>query len=133
MGIKFVSGAAIVAPFVIAALASATIPNVVHHYNPQGVFVFSAERGKDFWTKKTIGKDGKERDCGTCHGADLTRPGKHEKTGKVIEPMAPSVNPQRLSDVEKVEKWFKRNCKETIGRECTDQEKGDVLTYLSYL
>ncbi|TBR21868.1 MAG: DUF1924 domain-containing protein, partial [Candidatus Nitrosotenuis sp.] len=30
-----------------------------------------------------------------------------------------------------VEKWFKRNCKETLERECTPQEKGDFLAYLS--
>lgn len=125
--------AAIVGLLVVAAPARAAVQDVVRHYNPQGALVFSAERGKEFWSNKTTGKDGKERDCGTCHGADLTKPGKHEKTGKVIEPMAPSVNYDRLTDVEKVEKWFKRNCKETIGRECTDQEKGDVLSYLSQL
>ena len=30
----------------------------------------------------------------------------------------------------KIEKWFKRNCKEAWGRECTAQEKADFLTYL---
>ena len=44
--------------------------------------------------------------------------------------MAPSVNPKRLTDRSKIEKWFKRNCKWTLGRECTPQEKGDILTFL---
>jgi len=48
----------------------------------------------------------------------------------VIDPMALSVNPERYTDPDKIEKWFLRNCKWTLGRECTAQEKGDVLTYL---
>jgi hypothetical protein len=59
--------------------------------------------------------------------------GKHAKTGKAIEPMAPSVNPKRLSDEKQIRKWFSRNCKWTLGRECTAQEQGDVLLYLQGL
>jgi hypothetical protein len=44
--------------------------------------------------------------------------------------MAPSVNPQRLTDARKIEKWFKRNCEWTWGRACTIQEKGDILRFL---
>ena len=54
----------------------------------------------------------------------------HVCTGKSIELMAPSVNPKRLTDSRLIEKWFKRNCKWTLGRECTPQEKGDLLVYL---
>ena len=67
-----------------------------------------------------------ERSCTTCHGTDQAKPGRHQRTGKVIESMAPSVNPQRLTDVAKIEKWFVRNCKWTLGRECSAQEKGDA-------
>ncbi len=52
------------------------------------------------------------------------------RTGKAIEPLAPSVNPKRLSDTAKVEKWFTRNCKWTVGRACAPQEKGDVLSFI---
>ena len=45
--------------------------------------------------------------------------------------MAPSVNPKRLTDRTKIEKWFVRNCKWTFGRECTPQEKGDLLSFIS--
>ena len=31
------------------------------------------------------------------------------------------------TDPEHIEKWFTRNCKWTLGRECTPQEKGDFL------
>jgi hypothetical protein len=47
--------------------------------------------------------------------------------------MAPSVNPARFTNTSKVEKWFKRNCKDVLNRECTAQEKGDVITYLMSL
>ena len=59
------------------------------------------------------------------------RSGKHAKTGKSIEPLAPAVNPQRFSNPAKVEKWFRRNCNDVLGRACTAQEKGDVLTWLT--
>ena len=118
---------------VVPVAAWATRSEVIQKYNSGGQLTFTAERGKELWNKTVVGKAGAERGCNTCHGKDLTKPGKHEKTGKVIDPMAPSVNPERFTDAAKVEKWLKRNCKETFDRECTDQEKGDVLTYLSQL
>ena len=72
-------------------------------------------------------KSGEKRRCSLCHSEDLRRTGKHAVTGKVIEPLAPSANPKRLTDPEHIEKWFTRNCKWTLGRECTPQEKGDFL------
>jgi len=71
-----------------------------------------------------------ERSCVSCHTSDLSRAGKHVKTGKAIEPMSPRVNPARLSDNRKVEKWLLRNCKWTLGRECSVQEKADFLAYI---
>jgi hypothetical protein len=70
------------------------------------------------------------RSCATCHRTDLTQPGKHATTGKPIEPMAVSVNPKRLTDPAKVEKWFGRNCRWTLGRDCTPQEKANFLSYI---
>jgi hypothetical protein len=29
-----------------------------------------------------------------------------------------------------VEKWFKRNCNEVLGRDCSAQEKGDWLSFM---
>jgi hypothetical protein len=48
----------------------------------------------------------------------------------VVEPLAPAANPERLTDRRDVEKWFKRNCKEVMGRECTAEEKGHFITFL---
>ncbi|HHO68464.1 MAG TPA: DUF1924 domain-containing protein [Gammaproteobacteria bacterium] len=69
------------------------------------------------------------RDCSQCHGDGLRRAGRHQRTRKPIDPMAPSVNPKRFTDLKKVEKWFRRNCKWTWGRECNAQEKADILQW----
>jgi len=86
---------------------------------------FSAQQGKAFF----LGRHGNES-CTGCHTDNLKASGKHAKTGKVIEPLAPVANPIRLSDPAKVEKWFKRNCNDVLQRACTAQEKGDVMTWL---
>jgi len=87
---------------------------------------FSAVRGESFF--KT--KQGGEWSCSSCHTENPAAPGKHAKTGKAIDPLAPSANAERFTDPAKVEKWFKRNCNDVLNRACTAQEKGDVLTYL---
>jgi len=45
--------------------------------------------------------------------------------------MAVSRTADRFTDKKKVDKWFRRNCKGVIGRECTAQEKVDWITYLT--
>lgn len=101
-------------------------------YAHQALGDFNPANGEALWNQGfTDPKSGRERSCATCHTGNLKDPGKHARTGKKIEPMAPAVNPKRLSDTGKVEKWFKRNCKWTLGRECTPQEKGDLLAFIS--
>lgn len=112
---------------------AATVDDLLAEYRAAGAGEFSAERGRALWTKEFPGEDGAPRACVTCHGRDLTQAGRHVKTKKPIEPLAPSVKPQRLTDRREIEKWFKRNCDWTLGRECTAQEKGDVLSYLRHL
>ena len=68
--------------------------------------------------------------CASCHTADPANPGKHVVTGKPIAPLAPTANAQRFRDPVRVEKWFKRNCSDTLRRACTSAEKADVLAYL---
>ena len=113
------------------AAGAADFDKLLQHYAQQGGKDFNAERGKAFWLKEQTSDSGDKMTCGSCHGADLKQPGKHNKSGKVIEPMASSINAERYTDLEKVEKWFTRNCKQVLRRECTAQEKGDVLRYLS--
>jgi Domain of unknown function (DUF1924) len=87
---------------------------------------FDASRGEQFFKSK----HGGDWSCSTCHTDNPTAAGKHVVTQKIIKPMAPSANSERFTNAAKVEKWFKRNCKDVVKRECTAQEKGDVLTYL---
>lgn len=109
-----------------------TLDSLLKRYDPKGGSAFNVERGKQLWNKQFLpGEDKVVRSCTVCHGKDLTKSGKHAKTGKVIAPMARSVNPERFTDYKKVEKWFTRNCKWTLDRECTPQEKGDLLKYLA--
>lgn len=83
-------------------------------------------RGQAFFTSK----QGGEWSCATCHGTPPTGTGKHATTGKPIGPMAPAFNPERFTDAAKSDKWFRRNCKDVLARECTAAEKVDVLAYL---
>lgn len=88
-----------------------------------------AERGRQFFASR----HGAEWSCSSCHTADPRTNGRHAVTGKTLKPLAPSANPDRFTDVAKVEKWFRRNCKDVLSRECTAREKGDVLAYLQSL
>jgi hypothetical protein len=116
----------------LAPLAQAgSVDPILAGYTAAGASSFDAERGAKLWRQSFPSSEGAARSCGTCHGDDLKQAGKHAQTGKVIEPMAPSANPSRYTDPAKVEKWFERNCKWTLGRVCTDQEKGDLLLFLS--
>jgi len=114
------------------SLQANEIENRLKHYQTQGASDFSEKRGESFWLKKYPDpkSPGKKRSCGTCHTDKLKNKGKHARTGKVIDPLAPSSNSERFTDPKFIEKWFKRNCKWVLGRECSPQEKGDVLMYL---
>ena len=90
---------------------------------------FSAARGQVLHTQNFSGGKPDTPSCTTCHGKD-TRGAGRAPTGKAIEPVAVSVTPTRYTDPAKVEKWFKRNCIEVMGRECTPQEKGDWLAFV---
>jgi len=90
-------------------------------------FVASAARGNDFFHTR----HGQEWACASCHTANPTNQGKHVVTGKAIQPMAVVVNAERFTRPDKVEKWFTRNCKDVVGRECTAAEKADVVAYLA--
>jgi len=90
---------------------------------------FSVQRGETLF-KATHGA---EWSCASCHTANPLSVGKHAKTAKPIAPLAPAANPERFTDRGAVDKWFRRNCNDVLGRACTAQEKGDVLEYLMSL
>lgn len=84
------------------------------------------ERGRTLFTVR----HGGQWSCSSCHGNPPTAVGKHASTGKAIDPLAPGFNPAAFTDTAKVDKWFRRNCKDVLQRECTASEKADVLAYL---
>ena len=92
-------------------------------------FSASAERGRSFFYTTHGGGKPDTPSCTSCHSVDLKRPGQ-SKAGKAIEPMAASVTSTRYGDAAHVEKWFRRNCADVVGRECTPAEKADVLSFL---
>lgn len=132
------------------------IDEMLTEFQAAGAGPFSVEQGKTMWETKHEGPldlngqptgekfeikhegEPTSRSCQSCHGTDLTQAGKHWRTGKLINPMSPKAKPvevdeddgPRFSDRKKIEKWFLRNCKWTLGRECTAQEKGDFLSFL---
>lgn len=111
-------------------LATPATDSLLATYKAEGATDFSAQRGRKNWTRESKHESGKMMSCTTCHGDDLGKEGKHYKTGKVIKPMAPSVNAERFTDAKKIEKWFRRNCNDVWSRKCTAQEKGDILIFL---
>jgi hypothetical protein len=90
---------------------------------------FSAQRGAAFFRAT----QGREWSCASCHTQNPMAAGKHAKTGKEIAALAPAANAERFTRPDKVEKWFRRNCNDVLGRTCSAQEKGDVLAYLMSL
>ena len=91
---------------------------------------FSAERGEHLFRTRFPDAKLDTPSCTACHTADPKKPGQ-TRAGKDIDPMAVSVNPNRYTDQTKAEKWFGRNCRNVLGRECTATEKGDYITFMS--
>ena len=109
----------------------ATVNMLMKSYQLQGAKTGNALHGQQFWNKTFSGKAPyTERSCKSCHTANLKNKGEHIRTGKELKPMAPSINSLSLSKVKKVNKWFKRNCKWTTGKECSAQEKADILAFI---
>lgn len=97
----------------------------------QGFPGFDAITGKElYFAERTHSKKKESRSCSVCHGDDPAGIGQHVTSGKTIEPLTPAANPERLTEAKKIEKWFRRNCKWTLERECTSEEKGHFLTFL---
>ena len=111
---------------VVPTSASEITDGLLQEYKQIATEAFNSDRGEKLWFQEVNGHS-----CTSCHSPSVKTAGTHENTGKTIQPMAPSVNPERLTDRKKIEKWFLRNCKSTFGRECTAQEKGDILLWLS--
>lgn len=108
------------------AAPSPTPVDLLIAYSAQAGSIPEPARGQRFFTAS----HGREWSCASCHGAVPNQGGKHAATGKSIAALAPAFNPERFTDSAKAEKWFRRNCNDVAGRECTAAEKADVLSWL---
>lgn len=110
----------------VAHAADTTPAQQLSHWTAQAAAPAKAERGQALFNNR----QGGEWSCASCHGTPPTAQGKHASTGKSIAPLAPAFNAKAFTDTAKTDKWFKRNCKDVLSRECSAQEKADVLAYL---
>ena len=118
-----------------ASAAAATPAELLSAYRTEAAgqasgFQSSAQRGADFHVRQ-FGISAKLASCASCHTDQPEQAGRHVVTNKAIKPLAPSANAERFSDPAKVEKWFKRNCTEVVGRECSAAEKADYIDYVT--
>jgi hypothetical protein len=90
---------------------------------------FTPEVGRKFFLMRRTWQS-HDYTCSGCHTADPKKPGKHIVSHKVIKPLAPSVNPERFTDADKVEANFKAHCMDLHERDCTAYEKGNFIAYL---
>jgi hypothetical protein len=128
-GFRAIAGicAATLGGALLAASAYAATPSeLLAGYVAQSGQAAQPARGQEFFTTK----HGKDWSCASCHSAAPTVDGKHASTGKVISPLAPAFNAERFTELAKSEKWFRRNCNDVAGRECSATEKADVLAWL---
>jgi hypothetical protein len=113
---------------------------------------FSAVRGEAFYFQEHRIVDGSSLSCASCHHRDPRReqfahhdpvpcrachgaPDSHNfdempKIKRQFLPLAPSANPERFTNLWFAEKWFRKNCRLLLARDCTPLEKGDLLTWL---
>lgn len=117
----------------LSATAQAGNPSrdrILQDLRAQAGSEFSAQRGQALFQAKHTGGKEDTPSCTSCHGNAPQSSGQ-TKAGKPIDPMAVSRTTDRYTDIEKVEKWFLRNCNSVLGRTCTAQEKGDFITFMS--
>jgi len=114
--------------FVSLPTWAATPAELLAQYQAPG-FKADAKRGREFFQARHPTAQG-EQSCASCHTSNPLNPGK-TRIGKIIEPLAPAANPSRFTDPAKVEKWFRRNCGDVLGRECSAAEKADFIAYLT--
>jgi cytochrome c553 len=105
---------------------AATPAELLAGYTAQAGQPAQVARGEAFFKAS----HGQTWQCASCHGQSPMSGGRHASTDKAIEPLAPAANPKRFTDGAKVEKWFRRNCKDVLSRECSAAEKADVLAWL---
>lgn len=128
-------GAALILLALAAPLAQAATPTeLLTAYRAEAVrsspgYQPSAARGEQLYRQR-FGVSEKMPACASCHTVSPAAAGRHVVTDKAIKPLAPAANAERFTDAGKVEKWFRRNCTEVVGRECSAAEKADFIAFL---
>ena len=117
------------------AAAAATPREMITTYAAEAArqapgFQPSARRGAEFYARRFAVSE-KMPACVSCHTDSPVQAGRHVVTGKAIKPLAPRAEAARFSDPAKTEKWFRRNCTEVLGRECSAAEKADFVQFLA--
>lgn len=121
---------AAVLPAAPVAQAQATTPQQLQRaYEAAAGAPGRVDRGQAFFNRR----HGGEWSCASCHGQLPTGAGRHAVTNKPLDPLAPAFNAKAFTDERRVEKWFRRNCKDVVQRECSAAEKADVLAWLQTL
>lgn len=91
-------------------------------------FVADSERGRSFVTR-SWGMSRHHASCAACHADSPHAPGRHADEGDAIAPLSPVATPGRFRNPDRVEKRFRRDCKEVLGRVCTAAEKADFIKF----
>ncbi len=112
----------------LPAAQAATPAELLAGYNAQAGSPGSPERGQQFFNEAR--KNDLNLNCASCHGSTPTGNGRNQISEKRIPPLAPAFNPNGFTDKKKVDGWFQTNCKDVLRRDCTAQEKADVLAWL---
>lgn len=90
---------------------------------------FTAEAGRKFYLVRRTWQSG-DFTCSGCHTEDPRKEGRHIETKLPIKPLAPSANPERFIDAQKVEANFTAHCMDLHDRDCRAHEKGNLINYL---
>lgn len=112
----------------LPAAEAATPAELLAAYEAQAKAPGSPERGQKLFTTNF----GRELgfSCSSCHGEVPVKNGRDQVGEKPIRPLAPAANAQRFTDKTKVDTWFRLNCTDVVGRDCSAAEKADVLSWL---
>ena len=123
------SAFALLALTICTPALTASPQDILRDYQQQAGDSSSAMRGEKLFFAKRTHSNGESVSCTSCHTDNPKATGK-TRANKFIEPIAPVANKERFTDPAKVEKWFKRNCKDVLERACTDQEKVDFIAFM---
>lgn len=113
---------------------------------------FSAARGERFYFSRHVVPVVGEVSCASCHLKDPRRAVLRHRTKilcrachvidesehpdpkgakkRIIDAFSPVAFGKRFTDFDSTQKWFKLNCTYVLKRDCTDLEKGDLISWL---